>query len=114
MRILIPLILLYISSLAQANQCPDYTPSHQKQIDNASEVVFFASWCSSCLKSIQDSNVKNSVYIAIFDEREKAKEALAFALGNKVKNAACFFDEKQLVGKQFSVTNLPFVFKRKK
>ena len=114
MKYLIPLIFLCISDLGKATPCPDFTPSYQKQVDDASEVVFFASWCSSCLKSIHDSKVKDSVYIAIFDERKKAEEALAYALGKKIKDASCFFDGKQIVGKQFNVTNLPFVYKRKK
>lgn len=43
-------------------------------------IVFFASWCSSCAPSLEGKQPDNTIYVAAFDERTAA-EAVAAKFG---------------------------------
>ena len=73
--------------------------------DQIEKVVFFASWCSGCVDHIKEAPPR-SVFVATFDEKQKASEALVFLLGNKDKRK-CFWDNDGKMRDFFKVTSLP-------
>lgn len=53
------------------------------------DVIFFASWCSSCKDHLAAKHGENTVLIGVFDKKERI-EATVASLGVKT---ACYFDE---------------------
>lgn len=95
-----------MSPVARANAiCPKINPEDfQKALadHDAEEVVFFASWCIACKDHIQRAGDK-TVFVAVFDDGEKAGKAFA-AVGGK---GSCYFDASGEIAKQYGVTGLP-------
>ncbi|SMF28684.1 hypothetical protein [Pseudobacteriovorax antillogorgiicola] len=113
MRFILALTISLISGSSYGADCQPFQKSvHEKAVAGAKSIVFFASWCSSCLESIRKSDPKKSLYVAIYDEKSSAQEALDFALGDKISSASCVWDVEQVLGKRFGAKSLPFVFKK--
>ena len=76
--------------------------------DGDLDIVFFASWCSSCQKHIKEANLKNTIFINIFDEENNGNEGLQFLLGSNYEKAVCILDHNEKWSQQFKVKNLPY------
>jgi hypothetical protein len=70
-------------------------------------VLFFASWCSSCSRSITPDRIADSIFIASADEQSKAEKVLSTYLKDRAAEAHCYFDKDGSIAKAFGVRNLP-------
>ena len=65
------------------------------------ELIFFASWCSSCKESITKSYSTPVIFISVFDEKSDSERVLSHFL----ENATCYFSKD--IEKNFGVKVLP-------
>lgn len=105
------LFILLFSTSAFALECKPYSTEFNTQLKNVRNLVFFASWCQSCVESIKGADLSKDVFIAVFDEKKKAESALSFVLKEKSQKAICFFDKDSELAKLHDVTNLPAAVK---
>lgn len=78
---LILILLALTASPLRADQvsCPLTTYKDlQQQLKNEgpTEIIFFASWCSSCLPHLKAKHSSATILVAAFDERERAEKVL--------------------------------------
>ncbi len=98
-------LVLWSGLASAASICPVTTAADFKKAiadKGASEIVFFASWCLACKEHIQKAGDK-TVFVAVFDDEEKAEKAFT-AVGGK---DSCYFDKSGDIAKQYDVTGLP-------
>ncbi len=86
------LLILFAAQPLLAVDCPLLNFAgfeNLRQINKPHDVVFFASWCSSCRHNLTDPKLINPIFIALFDERKNAEEiAEKFAF-----KGPCFSDD---------------------
>lgn len=104
------MLSLFLSLMATkawgAWECSIYKNEHESEVSSAPNLVFFASWCQACVASIKEADPEKDVFIAVFDQKKRAEEALLYILG-KDKNPVCFWDEGSVLAKKYGVSTLP-------
>lgn len=75
--------------------------------DGSQRVVFFASWCASCSRSITTDRIQDTIFVAAADDKAKAERVLDTYLKDRANAATCFFDKDESIAKAFGVRNLP-------
>ena len=88
--------------LCQSGKIEDVV--NKEQVES---VVFFASWCQSCVDSIRQSDPERDLYVAVFDNKKDASKSLLYVLKERAKKARCVFDEKNQIAKFLGVDSLP-------
>ena len=68
------------------------------------EIIFFASWCSSCRSHIENAS-ESSVLVAVFDTEENANAVNA---ATNLKKRPCFWAQDQSISTEYKVGELPF------
>lgn len=112
LKYLLAAATLLISIEGFSLECP--VAGHQHLPENK-DIIFFASWCSSCLEKISQSDPKKSLYVAVFDEKKAAEEALSYGLGEKSALGRCLMDHSDKIAKRYQLHSLPHkVIKAKK
>ena len=91
--------------------CKEGTMKDLRKHKNTRDMVYFASWCQSCVSSITESDPSKDIYLAVFDEQEAANDALKYVLGNKTAHARCIWDKSGEIAKSTGVSNLPKTLK---
>ena len=86
----------------------DWQKSHLKA-KGFTEVIFFASWCQSCVSHLQAATDK-SLLVAVYDTRAAAEKALAHIFRKNSPPPPCVFDANHQLGKEFQVDSLPAKF----
>ena len=94
-------------SAPEARRCPVLTPPELIAIlkqRRATILHFFASWCGSCKDDLQDEVRQDAVFIATFDEQERAERAI-----RAIKNASakCYFDDHDRIATALGIKSLP-------
>ena len=97
----IPQVLL----AADDSLCQELKSSHYSEMKKSKTIVFFASWCQSCMTSIQQSNPTTDTYIAVFDGQKKAEQALSHLI--TTKKVRCYWDKDHSFAKALGVDKLP-------
>lgn len=107
MRFIILTILLLAPKtlIAETIRCQKKISEVQKS--SFSSILFFSSWCYSCLIKIKDSNPKNTLFVAVYDDFDRAQQALTYALGEKNQKTVCLWDEDHTMGREHGVISLP-------
>ena len=98
------LIGLLVSSHAFSNECKEASWSNIKEWQKgkgSTEVVFFASWCSSCKDHLRQDFKGNVIFISIFDERSDSERVLNFFK----PSATCYFSKE--IDKELKIKSLP-------
>ena len=93
-----------LSQLAFSLECKEAKWSEVKEWQKGkgpTELVFFASWCSSCKDSITKSYSTPVVFISVFDEKSDSERVLS----HFVQNATCYFSKD--IEKNFGIKALP-------
>jgi hypothetical protein len=78
-------------------------------VQTSKRLVFFASWCRSCMDHMDDFSLGEDLLVISFDEKQASEEAL-ISLGYggaKKKGFACYFDKDGSIAEYFGVTSLP-------
>ena len=70
------------------------------------QLVFFASWCSSCKEHLTPDYAAKSLFIAIFDENEAATKAFRAFLG-EAHRQLCVWDKDGSIAAHYAVKSLP-------
>ncbi|MBX9704175.1 MAG: hypothetical protein K2X39_08490 [Silvanigrellaceae bacterium] len=72
------------------------------------EIIFFSSWCPSCISYLQTSPGENKIFVAVFDSCSRAKRTLNAYQGS---SQTCYIDNG--IARLFKVKTLPhtLVFK---
>ena len=104
------LLLFFLSPSIFADPGALCPKNHEtKEVLGYKKIVFFASWCGSCVQSIRDADPETSLFVAIYDDHSKAEEALKFALQDRFsRKVKCFFDENELIGRNYGIKGLPY------
>ncbi len=105
--LLIVTLIGHTQAYSYSLTCKKYSKDDKDTVEAARKLVFFASWCESCITSIKSSDPKQDIYIAVFDTLTNAQQALQFVLADKGEGATCFWDEDKTLAKQQGVTSLP-------
>ena len=90
----------------QKSRCHDWNsfPKFEKERGaSLKRIIFFASWCLSCVEKIKVSRPESDVIVGVMDERSRIDEAYRFL---KV-TTPCFYGGKS-AEKRFSVKELPY------
>ena len=100
------LIVLLCSSFLHA-KCPELNPDQFKELlrekKECVELIFFASWCSSCKKHFVKKKGVKQIFVATFDSEEEADKVCSkFSLN-------CYLDKG--LAETFQVSSLPHVVK---
>jgi thiol-disulfide isomerase/thioredoxin len=106
-KILICAFILFGSG-AFALECKEATWSELKESQKdkgSTELVFFASWCSSCKESLSKTYATPVLFISVFDEKADSERVLK----HFVKDATCYFSKD--IDKHFKVKTLPMSLK---
>lgn len=70
------------------------------------QLIFFASWCASCIPHLKEQHGKDTIFIAAFDEKTKAEKVLDyFKVGND-----CYMGDE--IAKELKIQSLPAVSKQ--
>jgi hypothetical protein len=89
---------------ADAKVCPKATMADMERelLEKGEfEIVFFASWCASCVENLKTKTTHRRIFVASFDEVEAAaKVAAKFGFAD-----ACRFDSD--IASHFGVKSLP-------
>ncbi len=70
------------------------------------QLVFFASWCSSCKQHLTEAYAAKSLFIAIFDQNEAATKAFQAFLG-EAHRQLCVWDKDGSIAAHYAVKSLP-------
>ena len=71
----------------------------------ATDVVFFASWCSSCKEHLKKEYKENVIFISLFDEKKDSERVLK----HFKPNATCYFSVE--IEKELKIKSLPRTLK---
>ncbi|MCX6129181.1 MAG: hypothetical protein NTX25_08995 [Proteobacteria bacterium] len=102
-------LLLLFQTLQQAQACE---PMNAEQLTErikstgAKDLVFFASWCSGCQVHIREAKLEQTLFIAVFDELDRARQALESLLGAKAQKL-CIWDKDGSLAQTYAVKSLP-------
>ena len=107
-RLFILITCLLTSPLkADTKACKELTKKEflsELKTNNYSKIVFFATWCHSCLPKLKKLDGSELLVMA-FDKKEKAEEALkTLAIKNK-----CFYGDEII--EHYKLKSLPFEIK---
>ncbi len=79
----------------------------QKLLDKPSEqLVFFASWCSSCKEHMREDWASKSYFLAVFDDQAAAEKAFRAFVGEK-NIERCIWDKDGSIAAFYKVKSLP-------
>lgn len=95
--------MLLATSSVSGSECQ---VAKHAQLPQDKDIIFFASWCSSCLVKIKESDPGKTLYVAVFDEKESAQKALDFGLKGKA-SGSCLLDKSDSIAKEYGLFSLP-------
>ena len=107
MKPLVGFLIILGFSTQSYSLCKEAHIKDMIQIKPGRNIVYFASWCQSCARSIANSDPKQDLYVAVFDKLSPANKALEFVLKDKLKSAKCLWDKSGFIAKAAGVTQLP-------
>jgi hypothetical protein len=103
-QLLKALICFFASSHALSYECKEASWSNIKDWQKgkgSTDVVFFASWCSSCKDQLKKDHKGNVIFISIFDEKSDSERVLNFFR----PEATCYFSKE--IEKELKIKSLP-------
>jgi hypothetical protein len=74
--------------------------------ESVAQLVFFASWCSSCKQHLTEAYAAKSLFIASFDENQAATKAFRAFLG-EAHRQLCIWDKDGSIAAHYAVKSLP-------
>lgn len=101
-------VAFFFCNRAFSLECKEATWSELKEWQKGkgqTELVFFASWCSSCKESLSKTYSNPVLFISVFDEKADSERVLK----HFVKDATCYFSKD--INKHFGVKALPMTLK---
>lgn len=98
---------LLSASSALACAPMDKSQLQQRLIEKpAEQLVFFASWCSSCKEHMREDWAAKSYFLAVFDEQAAAEKAFRAFVGEKNLDR-CIWDKDGSIAAFYGVKSLP-------
>jgi hypothetical protein len=101
---LLLLLFIFVPFSPLAAECPLITYDDLKtklKGRGETEVIFFASWCASCIPHLKEKHTANTILVVAFDEKLRAEKVLnSFSVGT-----TCFTSES--AAEQLGVRSLP-------
>ncbi len=77
--------------------------------NKSKRIVFFASWCKSCVEHFTDAYAKDSVFVTTYDDEATADKILARFLGASAAKLPCVIDREKRLEQLYKVKFLPLV-----
>ena len=102
------LLGLVFSSSALSMECKEADWKLVKELQKGkgpTDVVFFASWCSSCKEHLKTDYKENVIFISLFDEKIASERVLK----HFKPNATCYFSVE--IEKELKIKSLPKTIK---
>lgn len=103
-KVALSAIVFFFSNSAFSVDCPKTSFEDLKsRLKGRGEIsiVFFASWCVSCKPHLEQKHGEDTVFVAVFDEQERAEKVLrSFSV-----ERLCFTSDG--IGEALEVRSLP-------
>ena len=102
-RFLFLLVFSY-SATSLSMECKEADWNRVKELQKGNgptDVVFFASWCSSCKEHLKTEYKTNVIFISLFDEKNDSERVLK----HFKPNATCYFSDD--IEKELKIKSLP-------
>lgn len=107
------MLLLLVNDVALACEAMTNLQFQERlKQEQATQLVFFASWCASCKKHMKTDQLESSYFIASFDEQPAAQKAFSAFLGDAAMKR-CIFDQDGSISAAYGVKSLPKVLSLK-